>query len=129
MWRFKLPGLSNNTINDDLSSLFDVHGMVQHVSSRTQCDPSTDRDNILDLIVSKGTARFMSNVQVVTLLTTCLIMNSTSAPSRSSGPRHRRPIINIVTSRTSTFPSSRHVCENPWFSQPRRKLPIYLLIK
>ena len=39
--------------------------MVQHVSSPTRRDRSTGRENILDLIVSKGTAQLMSNVQVV----------------------------------------------------------------
>ena len=131
---FNCPELSNNTINDDLSSIFDVHGMVQCMFLR---QPDATRLRVEKIFSNSSCIQeqldpsnvYSCRTYKLSVPTICPIMNSSSAPSRSSGPSHHEPIIDIVTPKASTSPSCRHVSENPRFSQLQRKLPIFLLIK
>ena len=63
---FNMPGTRSTAIDPDLSALFDVHTLRQHVNAPTRRDNRTgrDRENILDLIVTTSTSTTVTDVKV-----------------------------------------------------------------
>ena len=49
-----------------LDSLFDVHGLKQHVASTTRHDKRTGRENMLDLLVTAQSSNIIHELRVET---------------------------------------------------------------
>jgi Reverse transcriptase (RNA-dependent DNA polymerase)/Endonuclease-reverse transcriptase len=63
---FNMPGEDANTIDDRLSALLDEHGYQQHINVPTRRDPCTQRENILDVLITSQSPvqSVVSNIEV-----------------------------------------------------------------
>ena len=63
---FNLPGEDSKKIDSRLDSLFDVHGLKQHVASTNLHDKRTGRENMLDLLVTAQSSNIVHELRVET---------------------------------------------------------------
>ena len=112
----------NSTVDTELMSLFDYHGLCQHVSTPTHHTSTTN--NVLELLVGSSDSDRIASVEVLPAMMS-QIMSSSRGRSPDNRCRHVIPSRTASgTSSPSTYRGSRMISRTRVCSPIQRKLPM-----